>query len=161
MASALAGAEEVTALDISGEACAAISANARRNNVRLKVEEANVFDWLKAAAIRGDQYDLVILDPPSFTRDRSRLHDAMRGYKEIHLRAAQLLGNGGLLATFSCSHHVSDASFLETVLDAMVDARRTARLRERYYQRCDHPVILGLPESAYLKGFLFEMAPGR
>jgi len=190
LACALAGAREVTTVDISTDACAAITANARRNGLTssglgarpprpsspdttagaavppeslpaLRVEEANAFDHLKAASLRGDTYDLIILDPPSFTRDRARLNDALRGYKEIHLRAAQLLENGGLLATFCCSHHVSDAIFLDVIRDAMVDARRTARLRASYTQRADHPVILGLPESAYLKGHLFEMIPGR
>jgi 23S rRNA (cytosine1962-C5)-methyltransferase len=161
LACALAGANEVTALDISADACAAIEANAQRNNVRLNVTETNVFDWLKAATTRGDRYDLIILDPPSFTRDRARLNDALRGYKEIHLRAAQLLDNGGLLATFCCSHHVSDAIFLDVITDAMVDAKKTARLRASYTQRPDHPIILGLPESSYLKGHLLEMAPGR
>ena len=143
------------------DASAAIEANARRNNVRLNVTETNVFDWLKAATTRGDRYDLIVLDPPSFTRDRARLNDALRGYKEIHLRAAQLLDNGGLLATFCCSHHVSDAIFLDVITDAMVDAKKTARLRASYTQRPDHPIILGLPESSYLKGHLLEMAPGR
>ena len=161
LACAKAGASEVTALDISADACAAISANAKRNDVRVEVTETNVFDWLKSATTRGDKYDLIILDPPSFTRDRARLNDALRGYKEIHLRAAQLLDNGGLLATFCCSHHVSDAIFLDVIADAMVDAKKTARLRASYTQRPDHPVILGLPESAYLKGHLLEMAPGR
>jgi 23S rRNA (cytosine1962-C5)-methyltransferase len=161
LACALAGASEVTALDISADACAAIEANARRNNVRLNVTETNVFDWLKAATTRGDRYDLIVLDPPSFTRDRARLNDALRGYKEIHLRAAQLLDNGGLLATFCCSHHVSDAIFLDVITDAMVDAKKTARLRASYTQRPDHPIVLGLPESSYLKGHLLEMAPGR
>ena len=161
LACALAGASEVTALDISADACAAIEANAQRNNVRLNVTETNVFDWLKSATTRGDRYDLIILDPPSFTRDRARLNDALRGYKEIHLRAAQLLDNGGLLATFCCSHHVSDAIFLDVIADAMVDAKKTARLRASYTQRPDHPVVLGLPESSYLKGHLLEMAPGR
>jgi 23S rRNA (cytosine1962-C5)-methyltransferase len=161
LACAKAGASEVTALDISADACAAISANAKRNNVRVEVTETNVFDWLKSATTRGDKYDLIILDPPSFTRDRARLNDALRGYKEIHLRAAQLLDNGGLLATFCCSHHVSDAIFLDVIADAMVDAKKTARLRASYTQRPDHPIILGLPESAYLKGHLLEMAPGR
>ena len=161
LACAKAGASEVTALDISADACAAISANAKRNDVRVEVTETNVFDWLKSATTRGDKYDLIILDPPSFTRDRARLNDALRGYKEIHLRAAQLLDNGGLLATFCCSHHVSDAIFLDVIADAMVDAKKTARLRASYTQRPDHPIILGLPESAYLKGHLFEMAPGR
>jgi 23S rRNA (cytosine1962-C5)-methyltransferase len=184
LACALAGASEVTALDISADACAAIEANARRNHIPvgrderparppetptdaraarpyLHVVETNVFDWLKSATTRGDRYDLIILDPPSFTRDRARLNDALRGYKEIHLRAAQLLDNGGLLATFCCSHHVSDAIFLDVITDAMVDAKKTARLRASYTQRPDHPVILGLPESSYLKGHLLEMAPGR
>jgi 23S rRNA (cytosine1962-C5)-methyltransferase len=161
LACAKAGASEVTALDISANACAAIEANAKRNDVRLNITETNVFDWLKSATTRGDRYDLIILDPPSFTRDRARLNDALRGYKELHLRAAQLLDNGGLLATFCCSHHVSDAIFLDVIADAMVDAKKTARLRASYTQRPDHPVILGLPESSYLKGHLFEMAPGR
>jgi 23S rRNA (cytosine1962-C5)-methyltransferase len=161
LACAKAGASEVTALDISADACAAIEANAKRNDVRLNITETNVFDWLKSATTRGDKYDLIILDPPSFTRDRARLNDALRGYKEIHLRAAQLLDNGGLLATFCCSHHVSDAIFLDVIADAMVDAKKTARLRASYTQRPDHPVILGLPESSYLKGHLLEMAPGR
>jgi 23S rRNA (cytosine1962-C5)-methyltransferase len=161
LACAKAGASEVTALDISADACAAISANAKRNDVRVEVTETNVFDWLKSATTRGDKYDLIILDPPSFTRDRARLNDAMRGYKEIHLRAAQLLDNGGLLATFCCSHHVSDTIFLDVIRDAMVDAKKTARLRASYTQRADHPIILGLPESSYLKGHLLEMAPGR
>ena len=161
LACALSGATEVTALDISAEACAAIEANAQRNNIRLNITETNVFDWLKSATTHGDQYDLIILDPPSFTRDRARLNDALRGYKEIHLRAAQLLGNGGLLATFCCSHHVSDTIFLDVIRDAMVDAKKTARLRATYTQRPDHPIILGLPESSYLKGHLLEMAPGR
>jgi 23S rRNA (cytosine1962-C5)-methyltransferase len=161
LACALAGATEVTALDISADACAAIEANAQRNNIRLNVTETNVFDWLKSATTRGDKYDLIILDPPSFTRDRARLNDALRGYKEIHLRAAQFLDNGGLLATFCCSHHVSDAIFLDVITDAMVDAKKTARLRAGYTQRPDHPIILGLPESSYLKGHLLEMAPGR
>ena len=161
LACAKAGASEVTALDISADACAAIEANAKRNDVRLDVTETNVFDWLKSATTREDRYDLIILDPPSFTRDRARLNDALRGYKEIHLRAAQLLGNGGLLATFCCSHHVSDTIFLDVIRDAMVDAKKTARLRASYTQRADHPIILGLPESSYLKGHLLEMAPGR
>lgn len=188
LACALAEATDVTALDISADACTSIEANAKRNQVifasrnqgtqasrlsrpeaglpcenpsALHITETNVFDWLKSAATRGDRYDLIILDPPSFTRDRARLNDALRGYKEIHLRAAQLLDNGGLLATFCCSHHVPEALFLDVILDAMVDAKKTARIRAHYTQRPDHPVILGLPESAYLKGFLLEMAPGR
>ncbi|MFM8790338.1 MAG: class I SAM-dependent rRNA methyltransferase [Chthoniobacterales bacterium] len=161
LACAKAGASHVTALDISADACAAISANAKRNDLRIGVTETTVFDWLKSAVTRSETYDLIILDPPSFTRDRARLNDALRGYKEIHLRAAQLLNNSGLLATFCCSHHVSDTIFLDVIRDAMVDAKKTARLSASYTQRADHPIILGLPESSYLKGHLLEMAPGR
>lgn len=161
LACALAGAKEVTAVDISAEACAAIHNNAKRNGVDVSALEANAFDWLKESSACETEFDLVVLDPPTFTRDRSRLNDALRGYKEIHLRAASLLGNGGLLATFCCSHHVPGPVFLEAILDAMVDARRTVRVREHYFQRADHPVVLGLPESSYLKGFLLEMMPGR
>ncbi|MEI7865331.1 MAG: class I SAM-dependent rRNA methyltransferase [Chthoniobacterales bacterium] len=161
LACAQAGATEVTAIDVSADACTAIEANTRLNGVTIKTIEANVFDWLKSSSRQGDEYDLIILDPPSFTRDRARLNDAMRGYKEIHLRAAAMLGNGGLLATFCCSHHVSPDAFREVITEAMVDAKRTARVREHYFQRADHPVIAGLPESEYLKGFLLEMAPGR
>jgi 23S rRNA (cytosine1962-C5)-methyltransferase len=161
LACALAGAARVTALDVSADACAAIRDNARRNDASVSVTEANVFDWLKSPGVRHHQHDLIILDPPSFTRDRARLNDALRGYKEIHLRAASLLEPGGLLATFCCSHHVSAHLFLDTILEALVDAKRTARLRATYAQRPDHPVVLGLPESSYLKGFLLEMMPGR
>ncbi len=161
LACARAGAAHVTAVDISATACASIADNAARNQANVRVVEDNVFDFLKAAVSREETFDLVILDPPSFTRDRARLNDALRGYKEIHLRAARLLGNGGLLATFCCSHHVSEAGFLDIAGDALVDAAKTARIRSHYFQRADHPAILRLPESAYLKGFLLEMVPGR
>ena len=161
IACAQAGAKSVTALEISGSSCEALKSNADRNKVDLKVLETDVFNWLKTAVGRKEQYDLIILDPPSFTRDRARLKDAFRGYKEIHLRAASLLSPRGLLASFCCSHHVSNSAFLDVIGQAMVDAKKTARLRAHYFQRPDHPMVLGLPESAYLKGFLFEMAPGR
>jgi 23S rRNA (cytosine1962-C5)-methyltransferase len=107
------------------------------------------------------QYDLIILDPPSFTKSKGKLHDALRGYKEIHLRAAKLLAPGGLLATFSCSHHVSHDLFRDMIVDAFVDAKKSVRLLQTFRQAPDHPVLPALPETEYLKGFLLEMMPGR
>lgn len=161
LACAAAGAAAVTAVESSPDCCAAIRDNAARNGLDVRVVEANVFDFLKAETARGAEYDLVVLDPPSFTRTRERLQDALRGYKEIHLRAAALLPVHGLLATFCCSHHVSREDFAASILAAMVDARRTVRRRAICSQRADHPVLLGIPESEYLKGFLFEAVPGR
>jgi 23S rRNA (cytosine1962-C5)-methyltransferase len=167
LACARAGAQHVHAVEISGEACAQIQRNTEHNRLAVRVTEQNVFDFLKladtAALNTGDsaRYDLIILDPPSFTKSKGKLDDAMRGYKEIHLRALRLLTNEGLLATFCCSHHVSRELFLETINSAAVDARRTLRMIGTFSQALDHPIITTLPETEYLKGFLFELAPGR
>ena len=107
------------------------------------------------------EYDLIILDPPSFTKTKGRLHDALRGYRELHVRAFKLLSRDGILATFSCSHHVSASAFAETIADALVDARRSARRLRRFEQAIDHPVLPTLPETEYFKGVLLEMMPGR
>jgi 23S rRNA (cytosine1962-C5)-methyltransferase len=104
---------------------------------------------------------LIVLDPPSFTKTRSGLRDALRGYRELHMRAFKLLSKEGLLATFSCSHHVSDAAFSQTISDALVDARRSARRLRRFEQAPDHPVLPTTPETEYFKGVLLEMMPGR
>jgi 23S rRNA (cytosine1962-C5)-methyltransferase len=161
LACAKAGATAVTAVEISGEAAGQIAANATRNKARVETVEANVFDYLKEREAAGAQYDLIILDPPSFTRTKEKLQDAMRGYKEIHLRAFKLLSPTGLLATFSCSHHVSADAFREMIAESLVDAKRSARLLETYQQNADHPILASIPETEYLKGFLMEMAPGR
>jgi 23S rRNA (cytosine1962-C5)-methyltransferase len=161
LACAKAGAASVTAVEISGEAVAQITANANRNKVPVEAVEANVFDYLKDREAAGAQYDLIILDPPSFTRTKDKIHDAMRGYKEIHLRAFKLLSPTGVLATFSCSHHVGADLFRDMITEALVDAKRSARLLETYGQNADHPVLATIPETEYLKGLLMEMAPGR
>ncbi len=161
LACAKAGAKSVRAVEISADCVESIRANAIANGVELEAIAANVFDFLKDEERAGAQYDLIVLDPPSFTKSKEKLHDAMRGYKEIHLRALKLLAPGGLLATFSCSHHVGDELFREVVADAAVDAKRTLRLLTRFGQAADHPVLLNLPETEYLRGFLFELAPGR
>ncbi len=158
LACARAGAAAVTCVDISPDAVMAVHANARLNQLDLPAVEANAFDFLKSCE---DRFDLVILDPPSFTRSKKNLRDALRGYKEIHLRALKLLEPGGVLATWSCSHHVSRECFLDSVRDAAVDARRTLRLIESLSQRADHPILPTIPETEYLKGFAFELLPGR
>ncbi len=120
-----------------------------------------MFSFLRAAEKAGAQYDLIILDPPSFTKTKSGLRDALRGYRELHMRVFKLLSKDGLLATFSCSHHVSDAAFVETIANALVDARRSARRVRRFEQAPDHPILPTIPETKYLRGFLLEMMPGR
>jgi len=161
LACARAGAASVRAVEISGECVGLIRRNAEANGVAVEALEANVFDFLKEEERQGAQYDFIILDPPSFTKSREKINDALRGYKEIHLRALKLLSPGGMLATFSCSHHVNDELFRDVVGEAAVDAKRTLRLLARFGQAADHPVVLNLPETEYLRGFLFELAPGR
>jgi 23S rRNA (cytosine1962-C5)-methyltransferase len=102
------------------------------------------------------RFDLIILDPPSFTRNRASVPDALRGYKEIHLRALKLLKPGGTLATFCCSHHVGSELFMDSVLSAAFDTRHILRRVATYSQGPDHPVIPMIPETEYLKGFAFE-----
>lgn len=158
LACAKAGAAKVTAVDISASACAAACKNAEFNNLDIEVIEANVFDFLKSAQ---PEYDLIILDPPSFTKNKKTLMDAMRGYKEIHLRALKLLEKGGLLSTFCCSHHASRELFLENLADASVDAKQALRLLAEHHQRADHPVLITLPETSYLKGFTCQVIATR
>jgi 23S rRNA (cytosine1962-C5)-methyltransferase len=161
LACAQAGAKEVTAVEVSAEATEAIRRNAKANGLSVQAIEANVFDYL-AAQERGTQrWDLIILDPPSFTKSKEKLGDALRGYKEIHLRALKLLNPDGLLATYCCSHHVNRGEFRGVINEATVDAKRTLRQLEMFSQSGDHPIISTIPETEYLKGFLFELVPGR
>ncbi len=158
LACAKAGAAKVTAVDVSAGACEAARKNAAMNGLEIEVIEHNVFDFLKHAE---PLYDLIILDPPSFTRNKKTLMDAMRGYKEIHLRSLKLLDKGGLLSTFCCSHHASRELFLENLADASVDAKKNLRLVAEHGQRADHPVLITLPETGYLKGFTVEVIATR
>jgi 23S rRNA (cytosine1962-C5)-methyltransferase len=160
------GAAHVHALDQSADATAAGTRNAMANGLADKVsfETGNVFDWLKTqTATRPHEkviprFDLIILDPPSFTRNRAAVPDALRGYKEIHLRAFKLLKTGGVLATFCCSHHVDARMFQEVILAAAFDAHRIVRRIDIYGQSPDHPVIPAIPETEYLKGYALELA---
>jgi 23S rRNA (cytosine1962-C5)-methyltransferase len=162
---AQAGAAHVHLIDQSAEAIAAGGRNAAINRLdsTCSFEAVNVFDWLKAQTVVKPhekvvpRWDLVVLDPPSFTRNRASVPDALRGYKEIHLRALKILKAGGSLATFCCSHHVDANLFQDTVLAAAFDARRILRRVATYSQSPDHPIIPMIPETEYLKGFTFEV----
>ncbi len=152
------GAARVEAVDLSETALATARRNGERNALPdVEWKTANVFDDLNARLRAKENFDLVVLDPPSFTRTRERLPEALRGYKEIHLKALRLLGPGGLLATFCCSHHVSAETFRAVALDAAFDAHRTLRLVRAFPQAADHPIIPAIPETEYLKGFLFQV----
>ncbi len=151
------GATGVTAVESGKDNLPRIKANARLNNVAVQIVGADVFEFLSTVARRQEEYDLIILDPPPFTRTRKGIVDALRGYRELHLKAAQLLSKDGLLATFSCSHHVTAEEFGGSVVEAFGEARRTARQLQSFGQSPDHPILLGFPESEYLKGFLYGM----
>jgi len=162
---ARAGAVRVHMLDQSTDAIAASTRIAAANGLsgQCSFEAVNVFDWFKQhTAVKphervAPRFDAIILDPPSFTRTRAAVPDALRGYKEIHLRALKLLKTGGTLATFCCSHHVDAVTFQSVILDAAYDARRVLRRFATYTQSPDHPIIPAIPETEYLKGFAFEV----
>lgn len=158
---AKAGAASVQAVEISASCVQAIRKAASGNGLSVDAIEANAFDFLREAEARGSQYDVIILDPPSFTRSKGRHADALRGYKEIHLRALKLLTSGGRIATFCCSHHISENDYREVVVSAAVDAHRHVRLLQRFHQAADHPILPHIPETEYLKGFLLAALPPR
>jgi 23S rRNA (cytosine1962-C5)-methyltransferase len=161
LACAQMGAREVTAVESGADSVKRLRENANRNGFRLSAKEEDVFDFLKASERRGDLYDMIILDPPSFARARSKIKDALRGYRQLHLRSAKLLSAEGMLATFSCSHHVSAGEFESAVADGFSDATRSARIIRRLSQAADHPILLHIPETFYLKGLLLEAMAGR
>ncbi len=162
-------ADEVIAVDSSAEALERAGANARRNGFavgdepaadtrrgRIRCIEANVFDFLRAEESAGARYDTIVLDPPAFAKRKDAVERALRGYKEINLRAMRILAPGGTLLTFTCSHHVSEPAF-RTMLDAAAaDAGRPMRCIEARGQASDHPVIVQIPETGYLKGAVLQ-----
>lgn len=152
---AVGGAKSVTAVDISEEALVTARANAELNGIEnVNFVCANVFDLLPSVG-RGD-YDFIILDPPAFTKSHSTVQNAMKGYKEINLRAMKLLSGGGYLATCSCSHFISDAMFCEMLASAAADAGVSLRQIEGRQQAMDHPILWNAPETAYLKFYIFQ-----
>lgn len=154
---AAAGAEQVTAVDISQEAVDMAAENARLNGLqdRMKFQCANVFDLLPS--LSGKPYDFIILDPPAFTKSRSATQNAIRGYKEINLRAMKLLPRGGYLATCSCSHFMTEDLFRKMLMDAAKDANVELRQIEARQQSPDHPILWNVPETNYLKFYLFQI----
>ena len=154
-----AGARQVLAIDASAEACGEARAHAALNGgaERFEAVTANAFDALRELKRAGRRFDLVILDPPPFTRRKTAVEAALRGYKEINLRALGCLRPGGLLATFSCSHHVTPALFEEVCRAAVADVERPVRLLATLGQARDHPILLAVPETRYLTGLLLEV----
>jgi 23S rRNA (cytosine1962-C5)-methyltransferase len=147
--------DSVEAIDSSAPALAVAQRNAEANGiVNAQFRQADVFDFLSGIERR---YSMVVLDPPAFAKSRKQLDDAARGYKEINLRALRLLDPGGILVTCSCSHHVSEAMLLEIVAEAAIDAGKTLRVLERRTQSADHPILLTVPETLYLKCLILEV----
>jgi 23S rRNA (cytosine1962-C5)-methyltransferase len=151
--------ESVEAVDSSATALATARGNAERNGVgNIEFREADVFESLSAYASGRRSYDTIVLDPPAFAKSRGQVADAARGYKDINLRALKLLGPGGILVTCSCSHHMSEAALLEVVAEASLNAGRTLRVLERRTQASDHPILLTVPETLYLKCLILQVA---
>jgi 23S rRNA (cytosine1962-C5)-methyltransferase len=155
--SVAAGADEVLAVDVSAEAVTRVERNAALNGIaNVTAREANVFDLLHDLDGRGERFDTVILDPPAFAKSKSAVEKARRGYKEINLRGLKLLRPGGCLITCSCSYHVHEADLEGILADAAVDAGATVSVVEKRRQARDHPVLLGVPETFYLKCFVLR-----
>ena len=155
-----AGARRAVCVESSAEAIAGARRNLELNGLseRAEIRAVNAFDELRRLDRERARFDLVVLDPPPFARSRSALDAALRGYKEINLRALRLLAPGGRLATFSCSHHVDEGTFEATVREAATDAGTRVRLLDHLPQSADHPVLLTVPETRYLQGLLLELA---
>jgi 23S rRNA (cytosine1962-C5)-methyltransferase len=144
--------ESVLGLDVSAEAVATARRNAELNGVsNVEFGEANVFDALHALESAGERFQTIILDPPAFAKNRASVAAAARGYKEINLRALKMLEPGGCLVTCTCSYHMTEPLFLEVLAESARDARRRVQIVERRTQAGDHPILLGVPETLYLK----------
>jgi 23S rRNA (cytosine1962-C5)-methyltransferase len=144
--------EQVVAVDISADAVARIRANAERNGLQnIEPREMNVFDELRELERAAEQFDTIVLDPPAFAKNKGAVRKALSGYKEINLRALKLLVAGGYLVTCSCSYNVSESMFLDVVSEAAADAGATVTLVEKRAQGRDHPILLNVPETYYLK----------
>ncbi|MDX1982782.1 MAG: class I SAM-dependent rRNA methyltransferase [Bryobacteraceae bacterium] len=150
--------QRVEAVDTSAPALAIAEENRKANGVvNVEFREANAFDLLAGHAAAGRHFDTIVLDPPAFAKSRANIAAALRGYKEINLRALKLLSPGGVLVTCSCSHHVSEAALLELLAEASLDAGRRVRVLERRTQAPDHPILLTVPETCYLKCLIVQV----
>jgi 23S rRNA (cytosine1962-C5)-methyltransferase len=149
--------EEVSAVDISADALSRLRTNAELNNLtNIETIEANAFDLLRELASRRDTFDTIVLDPPAFAKNRTAVPQARRGYKEINLRALKLLRSGGHLITCTCSYHMKEHDFLNILTSAAIDARAQLLLREKRMQSRDHPVLMTMPETYYLKCLVLQ-----
>ena len=147
---------ETIAYDISEGAVARLRVNAARNGVAVDARAGNVFDELRGLERLRERFDTIVLDPPAFAKSKAAVAKATAGYKEINLRALKLLNAGGTLVTCSCSYNVNEAAFAEIVYDAAVDAQAHVTVVEKRMQGRDHPVLLGVPETYYLKCFILR-----
>jgi 23S rRNA (cytosine1962-C5)-methyltransferase len=154
------GCDEVLAVDISETAVARIRENARRNGLAIEARAMNVFDELRELERRGERFDTIVLDPPAFAKSKTALQKALAGYKEINLRALKLLAPGGFLVTCSCSYNVSEAAFAEVIAQAAIDAHVDVAVVEKRMQARDHPVLMTVPETYYLKCFILRKLGG-
>jgi len=151
-------AEEVIGVDVSSTAIETAIRNAELNGARnIKFREANVFDLLREMEQAGEQFDVINLDPPAFAKNRSAVEAAARGYKEINLRAMKLLAPGGTLITSTCSYHMTEDAFLNVLAEAATDAGRSAQMIEKRMQARDHPVLVSMPETHYLKCIILRV----
>jgi 23S rRNA (cytosine1962-C5)-methyltransferase len=151
-----AGAISCRAADQSTEALRLAEATAKRSNLEVEWIQANVFDLLRHYEQKRETFDLIVLDPPSFTKSKGNKESALRGYHDLHLRALRLLSGRGILATFSCSHHVSATDWDDLLQRASSETGTTLRLRHRLTQSSDHPILVNVPETEYLRGYILE-----
>jgi 23S rRNA (cytosine1962-C5)-methyltransferase len=150
--------DRVESVDISSAAVELARSNAEQNGLKnIECIEANAFDYMRDRYKEGRRYDTIVLDPPAFAKDKKSVDAALRGYKEINNRAMRLLRSGGILITCSCSHHLSEGLFAEMLAEAARDAGCWVRVLERRTQASDHPILLAVPETLYLKCFIVEI----
>jgi 23S rRNA (cytosine1962-C5)-methyltransferase len=154
---AKAGAASVLGLDSAFDAVGQAKKNADRNGLKAEFTGANVFDWFTAQREAAPAWDLIILDPPPFAKSKSALEGALRGYKELNLRAMKSLTAGGVLASYTCSHHMQDAQLREVLAEAAADAKKRVHVLEYCHQPADHPVLVTMPESEYLRGYILRV----
>ena len=154
---AKAGAASVLGLDSAFDAVGQAKKNAERNGLTADFQGVNVFDWFTAQRETAPAWDLIILDPPPFAKSKSALEGALRGYKELNLRAMKALLPGGVLATYTCSYHMQDAQLREILAEAAADAKRRVHVLEFCHQPPDHPVLVTMPESEYLRGYILRV----
>jgi 23S rRNA (cytosine1962-C5)-methyltransferase len=152
------GAESVIAVDVSQPAIESARRNAELNHAgNVEFVEANVFDWLREMEHAGERFDCINLDPPAFAKSRGAVEAAARGYKEINLRAFKMLSPGGTLITSTCSYHMGEEAFLNVLTEAAADAGRAARIIEKRTQARDHPLLVSMPETYYLKCMILNV----